>query len=360
MLIDFVAGTVSDIYNLSAIIKHVTDLEDEHFDIGYRLVFCGSANQFSNHGSSISSELVMPSVYLDVVDEDSAIATADCLIKYEQILNQDKPDVVLIYGQNNHVTGCTISAAKKQDVRIAHIGSGLRRNLRYSSDELNGRMIDAITDYHFPITQSSCEYLRNEGVSDDFVFFVGNPLADVLTNIKDEQPPIWDVIQLQQKRYCLLQIENNTLLESHSRLKTLILNIIRYSRNLPILLIISDKNRDAISATGVKSPALHLVDIHELHHMYYLIKNAKAVVTDTDKMQSESTFFLTPCMTLFKSVALPDTVETGTNEVIGLQADAINDAFNQLLNKNWKKGHIPYLWDGKVAKRIATTLKNLS
>lgn len=359
MLIDFVAGNVSDLYNLSAIIKSTLALQEDGFDIGYRLIYTGTKDKLFFNGSLLSSVIEEPNIFLDVNDTNHAATTGNSLIKYESILSKDKPNITLIYGRSNGVTGCAIAASKTAEIRLAHLGSGIRNNVRHSSDEINGRIIDSITDYHFPITQPSCENLRDEGVSDDYVFFVGNPITDVLANMADEAPPIWNLIQLHQRGYYLLNIENPSLLESHSRLKALILNIVRYTRNLPIILPITTDTRETIAALGVKAAALHIIDLHSKEHLFYLVKHAKAVITDSDNLQDESTYFQVPCMTLFKTVALQDTLETGTNEVIGLQADSINDAFNKLLNRNWKKGHIPYLWDGNVSNRIASTLKNL-
>lgn len=359
MLIDFVAGNISDLYKSSAIIKSVLKLQDTGYDIGYRLIFTGTKDRILINGIP-PAELEEPNIYLGVDDVNHAANTAKCLVKYEELLREAQPNISLIYGRNDGVTGCALAAAKAVDVRIAHIGSGIRNNNRYSADEVNGRVIDAITDYHFPISQSSCEHLREEGVADDYVFFVGNPVSDVLANLTDDAPPIWDLIQLQQKRYYLLTIENPSLLDSQSILKNLILNIIRYSRNLPIILPITDNTREAIAATSIKAPALHIVDLHDQQHLYYLAKHAKAIITDSAHLQDESTCFQVPCMTLFKSVVLPDTTHTGTNEIIGLQTESINNAFNKLLNREWKKGHIPYLWDGKVSERIVATLKNLS
>lgn len=358
MLIDFIAGKVSDLYKLSPIIYSIQHIQESGSDIGYRLIFTGSKEQlYTNSQPEPSTE--MPGVYLDVTDTNHAANTAKCLVKYEQLLHMGKPDITMLFGRNNSVTGCALAAAKTSDIRVAHIGSGIRNNVRHSSDEVNGRIIDAITDYHFPIAQSSCENLRKEGISDDYIFFTGNPVSDMLASLQDNKPEIWNVLQLQSKRYYLVHIDNPALLESASRLKPLLLNLIRYTRNQPVVCVLSDNNRKAIKDTGVKAASLHYADINDVQQLYYLVKHAKAVVTDSENLQDETTYLQVPCMTLFKSVLLPDTATSGTNEVIGLQPEAINDALNKIINGVWKKGHIPYLWDGKVAERITATLKNL-
>lgn len=364
MLIDFIAGTKPDLYTITPVITALQHEQDAGKDIGYRLIYTGSKSDFETLHDSTDNTLNIqyPNIFLDVIDSHTATFTANVLIRYERLLKTAKPDTVMIFGHSTGAMACALAAAKVTDLRIAHIGSGMRTYNRNSEDEVNRKVIDAITDYHFPIAQSSGEHLRNEGVPDDYIFFVGNPIADFLNMEIDTitQPAIWNLLQLQERKYILLQLGNPSVAGSPSRLKALLLHIIRLSKNLPIILSANALTAKTLTAIGVKAANLHIISQPDVSVLYYLSRYAKVVITDTEQLQDETTLMQVPCMTLLKSVARPDTHTTGFNEITGLQPDDITEAFHKLFADEWKKGRTPYLWDGKAASRILSVLKKLA
>ncbi len=84
----------------------------------------------------------------------------------------------------------------------------------------------------------------------------------------------------------------------------------------------------------------------------FLVENAKAVITDSGGITEETTVMGIPCITVRDNTERPETVEIGTNELIGTDPSALKPALNKLFSGNWKKGEIPDLWDGKAAERI--------
>ncbi|TMW79117.1 UDP-N-acetyl glucosamine 2-epimerase, partial [Thauera sp. UPWRP] len=90
-----------------------------------------------------------------------------------------------------------------------------------------------------------------------------------------------------------------------------------------------------------------------------LVKNAKAVITDSGGITEETTVMGVPCMTLRDNTERPETVTTGTNELIGTNPDALAPALEKLFAGQWKKGGIPPLWDGKTGERIVAELERL-
>ena len=92
----------------------------------------------------------------------------------------------------------------------------------------------------------------------------------------------------------------------------------------------------------------------------YLVKNAKAVITDSGGITEETTVMGIPCITLRDNTERPETITVGTNELIGTNPEAIKPALEKLFSDNWKKGGIPELWDGKAAERIVEHLLKFS
>jgi UDP-N-acetylglucosamine 2-epimerase (non-hydrolysing) len=90
-----------------------------------------------------------------------------------------------------------------------------------------------------------------------------------------------------------------------------------------------------------------------------LVKNAKAVITDSGGITEETTVMAVPCITLRDNTERPETVSIGTNELIGTNPANVAPAFQKLFAGNWKKGAIPALWEGKTAERIVEHLKTI-
>ncbi|MBU0959645.1 MAG: UDP-N-acetyl glucosamine 2-epimerase, partial [Nanoarchaeota archaeon] len=92
--------------------------------------------------------------------------------------------------------------------------------------------------------------------------------------------------------------------------------------------------------------------------MLSLIFDSKFVVTDSGGIQEEATYLGVPCLTMRTETERPITVEIGTNTVIGFNEEKLQDNLSQIINKQYKKGKIPPLWDGKTAERIIKVIKN--
>jgi UDP-N-acetylglucosamine 2-epimerase (non-hydrolysing) len=103
-------------------------------------------------------------------------------------------------------------------------------------------------------------------------------------------------------------------------------------------------------------PSLHLIDPLTYLEFNYLVENAKAVITDSGGITEETTVMGVPCITIRNNTERPETVNIGTNELIGTYPAAIKPALNNLFADDWKKGRIPELWDGKAAERIVECL----
>lgn len=362
MLVDFVAGSKLDFYVIAPVLESVQLEQDAGRDVGYRVIFTGSTAEFQSIDEELSFfGIPCPNIFLEVSEHDQALLTATTLVRYGQLLQSSKPDIIMLFGHSTGTMACALAASKTHGIKIAHIGSGMRSNNRNSADEVNRKVIDAITDYHFPIAQSSAENLRIEGVPDEFIFFTGNPISDFLNKEIENmpQPQIWDDLQLQPGKYILLNLEHPSVTKSDARLKSLLLNVIRLSRNLPIILPVNSSSEGTLNAIGIKARNLHIIEHPGLSVLYYLSRHAKVVITDTENLQDETTVMQTPCMTLFKTVARPDTYTVGFNEITGLQPETLEEAFQKLFAGEWKKGRIPYLWDGKAATRIINVLKKL-
>ena len=110
---------------------------------------------------------------------------------------------------------------------------------------------------------------------------------------------------------------------------------------------------------GATPQGIHIVDPQPYLEFNYLVERAKAVITDSGGVTEETTVMGVPCMTLRTSTERPETVDIGTNELLGVDPAALRPAMNRLFEGDWKKGGIPPLWDGQTAPRIVAALEAL-
>jgi UDP-N-acetylglucosamine 2-epimerase (non-hydrolysing) len=128
---------------------------------------------------------------------------------------------------------------------------------------------------------------------------------------------------------------------------------------LPVLFPIHPRTAAIFTELGIHAPNLKIVDPLGYLEFNYLVQHAKAVITDSGGITEETTVMGIPCLTLRDNTERPETIDIGTNELIGTNPANINPAMNRLFEGAWKKGGIPDLWDGKAAERIVGHLEKL-
>ena len=148
-------------------------------------------------------------------------------------------------------------------------------------------------------------------------------------------------------------------LDENEKLKCFISEIIKYSKNLPLIFPVHPRTKKIIDDIGLDHKRLYMIEPLSYLEFNYLVQNSKAVITDSGGITEETTVMGIPCMTLRNNTERPETVNLGTNELIGTNPQAIKPAFYKLFSGNWKKGKIPKFWDGKTADRIISVLAKI-
>ena len=128
---------------------------------------------------------------------------------------------------------------------------------------------------------------------------------------------------------------------------------------MPVIFPVHPRTAKTLKNLKTEIPNLHLIDPLSYLEFNYLVQRAKAVITDSGGITEETTVMGVPCITLRDNTERPETVELGTNELIGTKPTEIAPALKKLNNGNWKHGEIPALWDGKTGKRIIEILSGL-
>jgi UDP-N-acetylglucosamine 2-epimerase (non-hydrolysing) len=284
------------------------------------------------------------------------------MVRYEKVLMETRPNLVLVVGDVTSTMACSITAKKLNNIKVAHVEAGIRSGDLTMPEEINRMVTDAITDYFFTTSDTANNNLKNAGIEKDRVFFVGNTMIDtLLTQMPNfQKPSVWDEIGLQPKEYIVMTLHRPANVDEEGGLRKLITAIIDSSRGIPLIFPVHPRTAKMLESLGIAAPNLHMIEPLGYLEFNYLVRNAKAVITDSGGITEETTVMNVPCMTLRNNTERPETCEIGTNELLGTDPIAIPPAFDTLFAGHWKKGEIPQLWDGQTSERIVDVILSLN
>jgi UDP-N-acetylglucosamine 2-epimerase (non-hydrolysing) len=361
MKLDLIAGARPNFMKIASIIDAVHAAQSENKDIEYRLIHTGQ-HYDKNMSESFFTQLGIPHphVNLGAGGGSQSEQTAAIMIGYEKLLLEDKSDLCLVVGDVNSTMACSI-VAQKLHIQVAHVEAGIRSNDWTMPEEINRLVTDAITNFFFTTTVGAGEILKKSGVAEDRIFWVGNTMIDTLLKHRHrfQQPPIWAELDLQKNEYLVMTLHRPANVDEDEKLKTLIDELVSNSQGLPLIFPAHPRTAKILAKLGIDHKNLHIIDPLGYLEFNYLVENSRAVITDSGGITEETTVMGVPCITLRNNTERPETVEIGTNELIGTDPRSIKPAMNILFSGKWKKGSIPELWDGKAGQRIVNTLVSL-
>ena len=305
-------------------------------------------------------EIPTPHVNLEVGSGTQAEQTAAIMVRYEALLFQQPSDLCLVVGDVTSTMACAI-AARKLGIRIAHVEGGLRSGDWTMPEEINRIVTDSITDFFFTTSVYANTNLTRAGVSEDQIFFVGNTMIDtLLTNLDRLRPPtFWDELRLQPQKYLVLTLHRPANVDDLDALRIKLEAIGRNCQGLPVVFALHPRTYKTLQASNGVPENIRLVEPQPYLEFIHLVKNSKAVITDSGGLTEETTVMNVPCLTMRDTTERPETVLVGTNELVGDHPDRLVRALNRLFAGEWKPGRIPKRWDGKAGERIVATLENL-
>ncbi|MGK9117726.1 non-hydrolyzing UDP-N-acetylglucosamine 2-epimerase [Olivibacter jilunii] len=361
MKITIIAGARPNFMKIAPIIDAIEKKKNLGFNINYRLIHTGQHYDKKMSGDFFEQlGIPEPHANLEAGGGTQAEQTAAIMTRFEKELIENPTDLVLVVGDVTSTMACAITA-QKLHTKVAHVEAGIRSGDWTMPEEINRLVTDSITNYFFTTSEKANENLRTSGIGRERIFFVGNTMIDTLLKQmpRFQKPAIWDKLDLKEKQYIVMTLHRPANVDQEDSLKNLIDTIVRSSRNVPLVFPVHPRTAKILTAAGISASNLHLIEPLGYLEFNYLVKHAKAVVTDSGGITEETTVMGVPCMTLRDNTERPETCEIGTNELLGTNPIAIPPSFDKLFSDNWKKGRIPDLWDGKAAERIIESIINV-
>jgi UDP-N-acetylglucosamine 2-epimerase (non-hydrolysing) len=302
----------------------------------------------------------VPDVNLEVGSGSQAAQTAEIMRRFEPVLLEAQPDIVVVVGDVNSTMACAL-VATKLGVPVAHIEAGLRSFDRSMPEEINRLVTDCISDLLFVSEMSGMKNLCNEGVSSDKVHFVGNVMIDTLLQHRAsaERSDIRGRLGLKAgDRYALVTLHRPANVDDPEKLCGLLRALETLSRDLTVVFPMHPRTRKNAVEAGLERELDCLTTTDPLGYLdfLHLMSRAAVVITDSGGIQEETTVLGVPCLTVRDNTERPATISEGTNCLVGTNPDALLRAVTQVLHGPRRVGRWPALWDGKAAERIAAIL----
>ena len=346
---------------IAPIIDAIHNAQGNGIAIKFRLIHTGQ-HYDKNMSDSFFEQLGIPKpdVNLGAGGGTQAEQTAAIMVGYEKLLLEEKSDLCLVVGDVTSTMACAI-VAQKLHVPVAHVEAGIRSGDWTMPEEINRMVTDSITNYFFTTTPEAGNNLKKIGITDNRIYWVGNTMIDTLVKhrLRFQKPEVWDKLNLKKGGYIMMTLHRPANVDEEGKLKSLMQEIITHSNSLPLIFPVHPRTSKILQNLGIEDDRLHLIDPLGYLEFNFLVQNSKAVITDSGGITEETTVMGIPCMTLRDNTERPETVNIGSNELIGTDPSAIKPAMEKLFAGKWETGSIPEKWDGKTAERIVAVLSKI-
>jgi UDP-N-acetylglucosamine 2-epimerase len=303
-----------------------------------------------------------PDLNLGVGSGSHGWQTGQMLVRIEEVLLEEKPDFVVVYGDTNSTLAGAL-AAVKLNLPVAHVEAGLRSFNREMPEEHNRVVADHCADLLFCPTQTAVDNLAREGVTNG-VHLVGDTMYDAVLQcaaIAQKRSTILEDLNLEPKTYLLTTIHRPYNTDIPNNLRDIFQAFAEIGE--AIVFPVHPRTSKKIAALESKfSQELVPGNVKVIEPIGYLDmlvleENARLILTDSGGMQKEAYFFGVPCITLRPETEWLETVESGWNVVAGADISAIVEGYQQAINSPPTK-RPNFYGDGKAAQHILEHLVN--
>jgi UDP-N-acetylglucosamine 2-epimerase (non-hydrolysing) len=301
-----------------------------------------------------------PDVFLGIGSGSHGEQTGRVMIALEPVLEEKKPDLIIVVGDVNSTMAAALVAVK-MGIRIAHVEAGLRSFDRSMPEEINRIVTDSISHLLFTSCKDADKNLIREGIPPYNIHFVGNIMIDSLIRFlpKATESDILERLKLNPKQYAAVTLHRPSNVDDANRLRLILENLQTVAKNRTVVFPVHPRTRKMIEDLHLQSltESFFLSDPLGYLEFLCLMSQSEIVVTDSGGIQEETTFLGIPCLTLRPNTERPITIEQGTNRLVDLDKQSLATEVESALKSSRKTAPVIEKWDGQTTHRILEVLR---
>jgi UDP-GlcNAc3NAcA epimerase len=296
-----------------------------------------------------------PAHHLGVGAGPHGAQTGEMLKRVETVLLEERPDLVLVYGDTNSTLAGALTAAKLH-LPVAHVEAGLRSFNRQMPEEVNRILTDQLATWLFCPSEQAVQNLVREGIQEN-IHLIGDVMYDVLLwhlPLAQQHIEFLKELDLQPGDYALATVHRAENTDDDRRLTAIFAALERLAEDgLPVILPLHPRTRKALSSLGFSPKGVKMAPPISYQEMLCLEANARVILTDSGGVQKEAYWLGVPCVTLREETEWVETVEAGWNVLAGCDPDQIVE-----VARNARPGNdqSPLYGDGHAAEHVVSIL----
>lgn len=344
------AATISRVVKEKEGVEEVIVHTGQHFDENMSDIFFDELN------------IPRPQYNLGIGGGTHGAQTGEMLIEIEKVLFEEKPNVVLVYGDTNSTLAGAL-AASKIHIPVVHVEAGLRSFNMKMPEEQNRILTDNISSMLFTPTYTADNNLKNEGFQPDKIMNVGDVMYDAVlfySDLADKKSSILQEYNLESKNFILSTIHRAENTNDEVKLLKIFENLDQVSKQHTVVLPLHPRTKNALSSIGYNLEESSIIIIPPVGYfdMVMLEKHSKLIITDSGGVQKEAYFHKVPCVTLRDETEWVELIEQGYNFLspdLNLLKDS--NSLDNIINIEIS-GEDNLYGNGKAAYKIVELLQN--
>jgi len=317
-------------------------------------------------------ELPRPDYHLGVGSGSHGRQTGIMLERIETVLQEEKPEVVMVYGDTNSTLSGALAAAKL-NIPVAHVEAGLRSYNRTMPEEINRLLTDHLSAFLFCPTDQAVWNLLKEGIKDGrtrIVKNVGDVMYDSIlyySKLAEKESTILHSLNLvnpqsvppgrDNPQYYLATLHRAENTDNPKKLNSILRALNEIGKNTPTVLPLHPRTKKMMKVHHLFSfKNIKFIEPVSYLDMLKLEKNAKAILTDSGGVQKEAYWFKVPCLTLREETEWVETVKSGWNVLVGTGPKKIVQGLNVFGKGRPSKRGMGIFGDGRASGKIIQIL----
>ncbi len=297
-----------------------------------------------------------PDHNLEVGSGSHAGQTAEILVRFEEIVLKENPDLIIIRGDTNSTLAGALVASKLH-IPVIHIEAGERSYDRRMPEEINRLVADQLSSAYFCVSQTAVKQLAREGITEN-VFWVGDVMLDAnLANrpLARQKSTVLSTLGLDSGSFGLVTVHRAANTDDPARLANIVTALSQVSET--VVFPVHPRTRGALEKLDVQfADNVRVIEPVGYYDMMMLEENARIIATDSGGVQREAYFMKKPCITLRDETEWTETVHVGWNKLVGVDVDAILQEWKTFAPPAEQP---PIFGDGKAGEKIAQQLDSI-